>query len=132
EGGKKKWGVVRVGPAEGPSAALSSPRRPRGAPLMGGPAHKLPPSPCTRKTALDCARRHLAPRRLPARAFGCSAYRQSGTAEIDRRRPKMQPTFFGRARGRPNCVRAHTEQDDVIMLMELQVSAGTAATRFGA
>src|SRR5262249_17557368 len=29
-----------------------------------------------------------------SRAFGCSAYRQSGTAEIDRRRPKMQPTFF--------------------------------------
>jgi len=28
-----------------------------------------------------------------SRAFGCSAYRQSGTAEIDRRRPKMQPTF---------------------------------------
>src|SRR5262249_37724432 len=25
--------------------------------------------------------------------------RQSGTAEIDRRRPKMRPTFFGRARG---------------------------------
>src|SRR5262249_61792141 len=34
------------------------------------------------------------------RAFGCSAYRQSGSAEIDRRRPKMQPTFSGRARGR--------------------------------
>src|SRR5262249_27411493 len=29
-----------------------------------------------------------------------STYRQSGTAEIDRRRPKMQPTFSGRARGR--------------------------------
>src|SRR5262249_297975 len=28
------------------------------------------------------------------------AYRQSGTAEIDRRRSKMQPTFSGRARGR--------------------------------
>src|SRR5262249_46656673 len=35
-----------------------------------------------------------------SRAFGCSAYRQSGTAEIDRWRPKMRPTFFGRARGR--------------------------------
>src|SRR5262249_56248252 len=29
-----------------------------------------------------------------SRAFECRAYRQSGTAEIDRRRPKMQPTFF--------------------------------------
>src|SRR5262249_29475905 len=27
------------------------------------------------------------------------AYRQSGTAEIDRRGPKKRPTFFGRARG---------------------------------
>jgi hypothetical protein len=34
-----------------------------------------------------------------SRAFGCSAYRQSGTAEIHRRGPKMRPTFFGRARG---------------------------------
>ena len=34
-----------------------------------GLAHKLHHSPCTRKTALDCARRHLAPRspRPPAR-----------------------------------------------------------------
>src|SRR5262249_58789575 len=36
-----------------------------------------------------------------SRAFGCSAYRQTGTAEIHRRGPKMRPTFFGRARGRP-------------------------------
>src|SRR5262249_47912896 len=34
------------------------------------------------------------------RAFGFSAYRQSGTAEIHRRGPKMRPTFFGQARGR--------------------------------
>ena len=32
-----------------------------------------------------------------SRAFECRAYRQSGTAEIDRRWPKMQPTFFRRA-----------------------------------
>src|SRR5262249_34342076 len=35
-----------------------------------------------------------------SRAFECRAYRQSGTAEIDRRRPKMQPTFFRGARER--------------------------------
>src|SRR5262249_21450957 len=29
-----------------------------------------------------------------SRAFECRAYRQSGTAEIHRRGPKMQPTFF--------------------------------------
>src|SRR5262249_50288225 len=28
-----------------------------------------------------------------SRAFGCSAYRKSGTAEIHRRGPKMRPTF---------------------------------------
>src|SRR5262249_324478 len=33
-----------------------------------------------------------------SRAFECRAYRQSGTAEIHRRGPKMRPTFFGRAR----------------------------------
>src|SRR5262249_59234495 len=35
-----------------------------------------------------------------SRAFECRAYRQSGTAEIDRRRPEMQPTFFRGARER--------------------------------
>src|SRR5262249_40560666 len=35
-----------------------------------------------------------------SRAFGCSAYRQSGSAEVDRRWPKMQPTFFRRGWGR--------------------------------
>src|SRR5262245_3138634 len=43
-----------------------------------------------------------------SRAFGCSAYRQSGTAEIDRRRPKMRPTFSGRARGRPRIYEVRT------------------------
>src|SRR5215469_10336326 len=33
------------------------------------------------------------------------AYRQSGTAEIHRRGPKMRPTFFGRARGRRGLTR---------------------------
>src|SRR5262249_21248938 len=47
-------------------------------------------------------------------AFGCSAYHQSGTAEIDWRRPKMQPTFSGRARGRrlkPNVSRVEIIYD---------------------
>src|SRR5262249_53220772 len=43
--------------------------------------------------------------RWRSRAFECRAYRQSGTAEIDRRRPKMRPTFFRRARARPGGAR---------------------------
>src|SRR5262249_5187249 len=35
-----------------------------------------------------------------SRAFECRAYRQSGTAEIDRRGQNVQPTLSGRARGR--------------------------------
>src|SRR5262249_44260236 len=48
-------------------------------------------------------------RSLALRAFECRAYRQSGTAEIDRRRPKMRPTFFRRARGRPGLLTLATQ-----------------------
>src|SRR5215831_16714666 len=60
-----------------------------------------------------------------SRAFGCSAYRQSGTAEIDQRRPKMQPTFFSvEPRGGPPraAVGAGLDQDDQYIRDALTIS----------
>src|SRR5262249_39597202 len=58
-----------------------------------------------------------------SRAFECRAYRQSGTAEIDRRRPKMQPTFFGGARGRRR--KTYRPQRSVGPIMNPAISCST-------
>src|SRR5215831_11991063 len=52
-------------PADGTSAALYSPRQPRRAPFIGGLAHKLHHSACTRKTALRQRRCHRKLRCVP-------------------------------------------------------------------
>src|SRR5262249_14934392 len=62
-----------------------------------------------------------------SRAFGCSAYRQSGTAEIHRRGPKMRPTFFGRARGRRSTIQKNIDRKACKAQLQWQLCVCLAA-----
>jgi len=83
----KECRLVSVLPADGTSAALYSPRQPRRAPFIGGLAHELHHSACTRKTALRqrrChRRRQLRAGRRPTRRSG--SRRDSATLNGTRR-----------------------------------------------